>query len=173
MGLFSMHLLAATAPMSCLRRRATGGFARRHILLQAVLLLVGKQGSCKLLKVPSAHAAAQAHACCLQSDTMLMKLLGESCHSSQGCQHCCWLSQCPGPSPVCLCAAGLQALYIAEALCECAGIMGKPADENEELGGTTRLQQTKLAELGMVLCFSHLVHLRALHCEPWSGQNQI
>ena len=47
--------------------------------------------------------------------------------------------------------------------------MGKPADENEELEGTTRLQQTKLEELGMELFFSNPVHLHALHCEPWTG----
>lgn len=55
----------------------------------------------------------------------------------------------------------------------CAGSMGKPADQIEELGGTTRLQQTKLGELGMPLCFDAQVHLCVLHCEPRSGLNQV
>ena len=55
-------------------------------------------------------------------------------------------------------------MYVAEAVCACAGSIGKPADENEELEGTTRLQQTKLGELGTVLCFSNLVC--ALQCKP-------
>ena len=51
--------------------------------------------------------------------------------------------------------------------------MGKPADQIEELEGTTRLQQTKLGELGMPLCFDAQVHLCVLHCEPRSGLNQV
>ena len=75
--------------------------------------------------------------------------------------------------PSVMCAAGLQALYIAKTVRASAGSMGKPADQSEELEGTTRLQQTKLEELGMVLCFSNLVHMRALYCEPWSGWSQV
>ena len=120
MGLCLMNLLTATAPMTCLRRRATGGIARRRILLQAVLLLVGKQGTCNILKAPAAPAAAQAHACCLHSNTMLMKLVGDSCRRLPQLpgvpfylhmrQHCCWLSQRSGAS-VFVCSRLISTVY--------------------------------------------------------------
>ena len=69
-----------------------------------------------------------------------------------------------GPAELLVCSRLTCGLAVAKAVCASAGAMGKPADENEELEGTTRLQQTKLGDLGMTLCSSNQVHLRTLHC---------